>query len=239
LRGRCELCGSELIAKCGPKNIDHWAHKSKLGCDPWWENETDWHRNWKNVFPDHWQEITHRDSNGEKHRADVKTDEGWIIEFQHSPIKPEERQARNNFYRSLIWVVDGTKRKNDFKQFQERINEGSLLFRDPKFLEIFELDECRLILEWHDINALIFFDFNDPESDDEACLWFLFPKTSNRMGHVVRIKRTVFINWFITNQFSDVVKESIIPLHKEMLLEAKRTGVMQHNTIKKSLEYFR
>jgi len=239
MHGRCQLCGSELISHCGPKIKYHWHHKNKKNCDHWWENRTDWHLNWQNSFPDHWQEVTLKNSNGEVHRADIKTDEGWIIEFQHSPIKPEERQARNDFYQKIIWVVDGNARKNDLKQFQDRLDNSSLLYRDPKFLENFELDECRLADDWHESNALVFFDFNGAESDDESFLWFLFPKTSKRAGNVVRVKRTVFVKWFITNKFSDVVRNSIIPLHNEMLLEAKRMGMMQHNTIKNSLEYFR
>ena len=55
-KGVCPSCGSELIAKCGEIVIHHWAHKKKCD-DYWWENETQWHRNWKNKFPDEWQEI--------------------------------------------------------------------------------------------------------------------------------------------------------------------------------------
>ncbi len=43
-KGSCPSCGSDLIAKCGEAKINHWAHKGKKSCDPWWENETDWHR---------------------------------------------------------------------------------------------------------------------------------------------------------------------------------------------------
>lgn len=50
-KGVCPSCGSELIAKCGEVKVDHWAHKGNRNCDPWWENETDWHRSWKGNFP--------------------------------------------------------------------------------------------------------------------------------------------------------------------------------------------
>jgi hypothetical protein len=55
-----------------------------LTCDHWWESETQWHRNWKNEFPESWQEIVHTSENGEKHVADVKTENGIVLEFQHS-----------------------------------------------------------------------------------------------------------------------------------------------------------
>lgn len=49
-RGACPSCGSSMIAKCGSRNVNHWAHNGRRNCDPWWENETPWHREWKNVI---------------------------------------------------------------------------------------------------------------------------------------------------------------------------------------------
>ena len=56
-QGACICCGNEMIAKCGIKMIWHWAHKSKNDCDTWRENETPWHRDWKNLFPVESQEV--------------------------------------------------------------------------------------------------------------------------------------------------------------------------------------
>ena len=69
-------CGTEMIAKSGNRKIWHWAHKTKRTCDRWRENETQWHRDWKNCFPDEWQEVIHFSDDGEKHIADVKTPSG-------------------------------------------------------------------------------------------------------------------------------------------------------------------
>jgi len=80
LRGLCPACGRECLAKCGSKIAWHWAHHGKPHCDPWWENETDWHRNWKSLFPEKLREIVHFDnSTGEKHVADIKTERGLVI----------------------------------------------------------------------------------------------------------------------------------------------------------------
>ncbi len=54
---------------------------------------------------------------GEKHIADVRTSHGLVIEFQHSHIDPEERTARENFYKNMVWVVDGTRLKRDYHRF--------------------------------------------------------------------------------------------------------------------------
>jgi competence CoiA-like predicted nuclease len=70
-----------LIAKCRKIKINHWAHKGNRNCDPWWGNETDWHRSWKKNFTKEWIEIIHTDDNSaEKHIADVKTSSNWVIE---------------------------------------------------------------------------------------------------------------------------------------------------------------
>jgi competence protein CoiA len=99
LLGICPVCGHPMVSKCGKVKVWHWAHKASGACDPWWENETEWHRAWKSLFPDHWQEVIQHSADGEKHIADVRTERGWVIEFQHSRIKPEERRSRNAFYR--------------------------------------------------------------------------------------------------------------------------------------------
>ena len=94
------------VAKCGDIRVRHWAHKGHLVCDPWWENETKWHRDWKDHFPTNWQEVVHRAADGERHIADVTTGEGWVIEFQHSYLRPEERRSRDAFYPKLIGLAE-------------------------------------------------------------------------------------------------------------------------------------
>lgn len=116
--GVCPGCGAPVIAKCGTHKVHHWAHKGVKMCDNWWEPETEWHRAWKNNFPKEWQEIFLPDEQtGEKHIADVKTEHGLVIEFQHSHIKPEERISREKFYRNMVWIVDGTRLKYDLPRF--------------------------------------------------------------------------------------------------------------------------
>ena len=124
-KGICPYCEAEVIAKCGETKITHWAHKSKKQCDSWHEKDTDWHLMWKNHFPQEWQEIIKYDDNGEKHIADVCTNNGFVLEFQHSPIKPEERKSRENFYKNMNWVVDGTRLKNDYKRFEKNIEKNA------------------------------------------------------------------------------------------------------------------
>jgi hypothetical protein len=117
LSGECPDCRAAMIAKCGDVRVRHWAHRGARTCDPWWEPETPWHRAWKNYFPEDWQERSCTSEKGERHRADVKTDSGVVLEFQHSPLNQAERESREKFYPKLVWVVDALRRKGDRKHF--------------------------------------------------------------------------------------------------------------------------
>ena len=135
-KGICQCCGSDLIAKCGTQKIWHWAHKGKRNCDHWWENETQWHRDWKDNFPKEWQEVVHLSDDGEKHIADVKTPNGLVVEFQHSAISAEEKLSRETFYKNMIWVVDGLRLERDFPRF-EKDNPGFQVWPNNKIYKIY------------------------------------------------------------------------------------------------------
>jgi competence CoiA-like predicted nuclease len=79
---KCQCCDSDLIAKCGEIKIWHFAHKSKNDCSSWWKPMTEWHKSWQEQFPKKYREVVHKDpETGEKHIADIKTDDDVIIEF--------------------------------------------------------------------------------------------------------------------------------------------------------------
>jgi competence protein CoiA len=134
-KGLCICCNNETIAKCGSKRIKHWAHKNLKHCDNWWENETEWHRQWKSYFPADWQEVVHFDTiTGEKHIADVKTDKGFVIELQNSPISFEEMQSRETFYKKMLWIINGKKFQNNFFFLGKLPDPKEKLFEDIAFM---------------------------------------------------------------------------------------------------------
>jgi competence protein CoiA len=161
----------------------HWAHKGRLLCDPWWENETEWHRAWKDQFPADWQEIVHHSGDGERHIADVKTGDGWVIEFQHSHIEPDERRSREAFYPKLIWVIDGTRRKRDESQFLNAFNDGLPV---GAFRRAFS-DRCVLLREWGGSNAPILLDFGG------EALWWLVARSTDGSMYVLPYSRARFM----------------------------------------------
>ena len=184
--GECCGCGNPVNAKCGKQRVWHWAHIAGRVCDSWWEPETEWHRAWKSHFPADWQEIPQHAEDGELHIADVKTGDGWVLEFQHSPIQPGERESRETFYKSMIWVVDGRRRIKDVKQFSRAWAAGESRFPLVEKRRIAS-PKGALLEEWAGSRAHVFFDFGEEQ------LWWLFPASDDQRAYVRYISRGQFV----------------------------------------------
>lgn len=170
LKGKCPVCGQDMIAKCGKYRRFHWAHKSKENCDFWKEHETNWHIDWKNKFPTEWQEIIHTDPvSREKHIADVKTSYGMVLEFQHSHIDSKERESRENFYKNMIWIVDGRRLKTDKTRFEKALSKIQA-FPQNKALKTIKDYEKVFPKNWLDSQTFIFMDYG---TNNLLCI---FPK---------------------------------------------------------------
>jgi competence protein CoiA len=148
LKGFCPTCGAEMVAKCGPRVVHHWAHAFRRNCDPWWENETQWHRDWKNLFPEGCREVNHVAPDGEIHRADIMTPTGIYIEVQHSAMTDGERKSREAFYKNLVWIVDG-------RGFKDRFDLHHLL-PNPENQEAQDLVWCKAAHGMNGANAGVF-----------------------------------------------------------------------------------
>lgn len=109
----CPFCGQKVKAICGEIYVHHWRHDSLENCDSWYENETDWHRNWKKEFPESWREfIVSR--NGKKHIADIRTDNEFVLELQNSSISKTTIQIREKFYGKMVWLINAESFKENF-----------------------------------------------------------------------------------------------------------------------------
>lgn len=197
LSGLCPGCRQPVTAVCGERRIWHWRHRTKKVCDRWWEPETEWHRKWKNNFPNEWQEIFMPDKEtGEKHMADVRTSHGLVIEFQHSRIEPEERKARERFYDNMVWVVDGTRLKRDYPRFQKgRVNFRAL--NKAGFFCLHFVEEC-FPSDWLESSVPVIFDFQGTGSENSEdvfknTLWCLLPGRAENNSIVIGISRNDFI----------------------------------------------
>lgn len=101
----CEMCGAAVVARMGTIVVHHWAHVSLGDCDSWSEPMTPWHRDWQSQWADRCREVILGN-----HRADVVTDDGSVLEFQHSTISSAEVLERLNHYlihgQKIAWIFD-------------------------------------------------------------------------------------------------------------------------------------
>lgn len=213
LIAKCPGCSQPVIPKCGVQIIHHWAHSRNKMCDTWWEPETEWHRNWKSKFPQAWQEDFLRDEKtGEKHIADIRTNKGLVIEFQHSHINPQERLSREAFYKNLAWVVDGSRLKLDYPRF----------LKGKEFYEVFknrtfkvDYPEKYFPPAWLDSAVPVLFDFQNinPLSDPgnrRHVLCCLFPVKIDRSAVVAELTQNAFVNSVISGEWAVKSRQFII-----------------------------
>ncbi len=246
-KGVCPYCKSEVIAKCGEQKIAHWAHKSRKVCDSWHDKETEWHLMWKSFFPENWQEIIkHDQTTGEKHIADVCTENGFTLEFQHSAIKPEERQSREAFYKNMNWVVDGTRCKNDYKRFCKNIDNTSIArvivpVRIPgqnnsqvgNIIELYHPEDI-FPKNWLNNAVPVVFDFkglNQLENltDIRNSVFCLLPMNNGETRYVIQILINYFVMNAKTNGWETFVKSITNELNQ--LIESKKKIIQQYRRI--------
>ncbi len=189
LMGICPYCVRPVVARCGTIRIWHWSHKGRRVCDPWWENETEWHRDWKARFPASWQELVFRSPSGERHIADVKTQQGRVLEFQHSHLPPQEREAREAFYPKLAWVVDGTRRKKDAARLLEALNRGQRIHPTMVVVRVAWIGAA-LLRDWVASRVPVLFDLGSEAPDH---LWCLAPESTSNAAYLARLSRHSFI----------------------------------------------
>lgn len=248
-KGICPYCKSEVIAKCGEQKVAHWAHKASKECDSWHDKETEWHLMWKNYFPESWQEIIKYDqTTGEKHIADVCTEKGFTLEFQHSAIKPEERQSRENFYKNMNWVVDGTRLKTDFKRFEKIIDNANIAKiwcpilspnqNNMQIGNIIEIYDAESIFPKNWLNSVVpvAFDFKglnniDNPSDIRHSVFCLLPLKNGSLRYTIQILTQNFIINAKTGEWESFVN-NITNKIIEIVTNKNRISQMQYRTIK-------
>ena len=172
-----------MTPKCGQLKVWHWAHRSIRSCDPWCENETPWHRAWKNQFPADWQERVDRADNGEKHVADVRTKSGVVLEFQHSPLPLRERAAREAFYRNMVWVVHASSRD------KAKLSQGIVMRVGQPQIYVVRSDACALLRAWGGSGVPVYFDFGDGDPN----LWRLTPDRRNGIAYLMPVGKASFV----------------------------------------------
>ena len=215
-RGKCCLCGSDMISKCGEYVRWHWAHKTRMTCDPWQESETDWHRYWKDAFPFACQEVVHIDrATNERHIADVKTPGGFVVEVQHSPIAEKEARIRERIYNRMIWIVDARHLSGWFSVGMAYDLESCC----PMMYQIEWWGPSRLLDKWSNSPVHVYLDVMNSANehgDEDGKLWFLPRET------IVPVEKRVL--WRLLEFDAADRTGYIAPVQAEAVIEAVMNG---------------
>lgn len=103
----CPVCNQLVIKKKGHVNAWHYAHKTTIECDKWYQ-VNEWKQAWQRMFREQFREVI-VSNEGEKHRADIKIGK-LVVQFEKGTIQGNEFDNRNIFFMGnnnhLVWVFD-------------------------------------------------------------------------------------------------------------------------------------
>ena len=190
--------GTAPVHDCNGRRgqVRHWAHWGTRACDRWWE-ENRLALCLEEPLSRRVAEKIHHSNTGEKHIADVKTNHGVVVEFQHSYLRREERESREMFYRKMIWVVNGLRRKRDRSRFFASLTGPSIVKAKPLTFSL-PSNEDALLRDWVNSRQPVYFDFgdnsepSDPLSFHTPVLWRLDPRSPKGEAHLMPVLKTSF-----------------------------------------------
>jgi competence protein CoiA len=121
-----------------------------------------------------------------------------------------------HFTLSLFGLWTGLDEKRTNHSLKKTIKESHVEINNPpiQLLRVPFPDECRLLKEWHDTNALVFFDFQEAKETNQSMLWFLFPKIATNEVYMSRFSRRAFIEMHNENKFDEMVTNVIRPIRE-------------------------
>ena len=249
----CKGCGDKLILRQGLIKPWHFAHHSKSTCVLAKRDMSEWHMRMQNYFDKRYQEVVIKKDN-EIHRADIIKD-GFVIEFQHSPISYYDFKNRTEFYTGLgykmIWIFDANKlfskfsfnedKRIDFVKYERTREEiGTALdcalngatFRNPLdflFLTSFKRCEVSICFSTYDEDTNKDFVYNVYWSTP---LWdiFLMDKTKNIsiMSSDMALERLFWCNSDWANHFVNVVAKSGKQVKVKTIIRGGLTGFKRY-----------
>ena len=191
--GICPLCQGKVFSKCGEINVWHWAHVTVDNCDSWHETETPWHLKWKMTFGKENTEVIIK-KNHKRHRADIKTKGGVVIELQNSPIQKSVIREREEFYgERMLWLINGIGFKENFQITDhnlnvEYINRHFQIIHENKNEEQQKYFYWKYARKsWRDVKRYVFIDFG------EATLFWVTDGMGTQSGNGIYVSKEDFI----------------------------------------------
>lgn len=161
--GICPWSKLKVIAKVGEIR-QYWAY---VGGQPkfpeGYENETEWHYNWKFPIKDEYCEVVCGSKN--EHRADIIGSNNIVIEIQKSPIDIRIVRERIAFYKALsnkrvIWIVEASDYWRERLKIQKNTKDKNydIEWSYPRqwVVEIAKTTSTNLFLDFNESSELLF-----------------------------------------------------------------------------------
>ena len=178
----CPKCKTDMIAKCGQVRIHHWAHKNKIQCDDWMEDENEWRREWLSHFaPDCQEQLV--EHNGQSHFADILTTLGSVILLHQSQLTEEMIREREAFYQTPVWIFNAGRYKQDVNRFLSAFEKNYVRYRSKNLITISEFNIDKVFKKaWLSAQFPVFFDFSNAQGTVKSLyseklngIWCLLP----------------------------------------------------------------
>lgn len=99
--------------------------------------------------------------------------------------------AREAFYRKMVWVVDGSRRKRDAEQLLKCI-EPRVYGHHPFIFHVTNHEECALLRDWNSSSVPVYFDLGVRE-DVGKPLWRRDPINRNGRAYLTPVSRESFL----------------------------------------------
>lgn len=126
---------------------------------------------------------------GERHIADVYSEKDVVLEFQSYSIDPEEMRARENFYKKLVWIVNGRNNESDSFYFDEYL--VGTTSGDPMLKNLKWFGRSKLLAKWSQSTKHVYLDFG---SD---IVWHLVAyDVTTKTGQVRAYAKAKFVHFF-------------------------------------------
>ena len=138
-----------------------------------------------------------------------------VVEFQYSNISETERKSRECFYKKMLWVVNGTRRKLDFKRFVNAVKDRELKkINETPALYILSFPEWHLPKDWLNSSQPVLFDFKEDKNDIHdhmrEPLWCLLPiHFHNNIRLLYEFDRNKFV-YMVSNRYFEFDYTNII-----------------------------
>lgn len=201
----CPRCHTELIAKCGEIRVKHWAHKNRLQCDDWMEQDNEWRSRWLDAFPPQWQEVV-IEHEEESHFADLQTPQNTIILLHQSHLTAEMIRIREAFYQTPVWLINAGRYKLDVNRLLRGCEKAWIRGfgqQGPENLKVIHNDHAAKVFgeQWLQARFPVFFDYSEAKDDDNSYgygymldyVWCLMPYRIQGLKVLYRYKKEKFI----------------------------------------------